>query len=322
MSKFPIVSIITPSLNQGQFIEETIQSVLFQEGDFYLDYIIVDGGSTDNTLEIIKKYEQLLKEGKYPVKCRGIEYRWISEPDEGQADAINKGFKLVKGDILAWLNADDIYAKNSLKIIAQEFTLYPIVYVIFGNIEVTDEKGERKYEQKGVYNGFDKLIESWNHSGYSIHQPAIFFKKECILKVGLLDERLKFLFDYDLWIRFARIYQFHYVNKILAKFRVYSKSKTGYMGADYIWERVSVSKRYWKYLSQEDKDKMKVDSIRFLIKKLLVRTEQACKKHDLFQVAKCVFYFSKAIIEVFTDKLLISKTVHSLKKYILHSPSL
>ena len=82
--------------NHGRFIEDTIKSVLNQEGDFYIDYIIMDGGSTDNSVEIIKKNEQLLKEGKWPIKCRGIEYRWASEKDRGQSDAINKGFRVAR----------------------------------------------------------------------------------------------------------------------------------------------------------------------------------------------------------------------------------
>src|SRR5574340_1418719 len=110
----PVITVVTPSFNQGRFIDETIRSVISQEGDFYLEYLIMDGGSTDETVDIIKKYDRLIKEGKWPVKCRGIEYRWVSEKDNGQADAVNKGFKIARGEILGWLNSDDTYLPGAL----------------------------------------------------------------------------------------------------------------------------------------------------------------------------------------------------------------
>src|SRR4030065_830719 len=103
----PLVSVVTPSYNQGRYIEETIKSVLSQEGDFRIEYLIMDGGSTDNSVEVIKKYDRLLKEGRWPVKCLGITYSWTSEKDKGQTDAINKGFAGCTGEILNWINRDD-----------------------------------------------------------------------------------------------------------------------------------------------------------------------------------------------------------------------
>ena len=102
-----IITVVTPSYNQGKFLEETIISVIGQEGDFFLDYIIVDGGSKDSSVELIKKYEALLQRGEWPIRCRGIEYRWLSEKDNGQTDAIIKGFRMAKAEVLAWLNSDD-----------------------------------------------------------------------------------------------------------------------------------------------------------------------------------------------------------------------
>jgi glycosyltransferase involved in cell wall biosynthesis len=125
-----IITVVTPSYNQGRFIEETVQSVLMQEGNFYIDYIIIDGASTDNSAVVIKKYETLLQENcrtieKFGLKwyargernekkfrwnnCLGISYRWLSEKDNGQVDALKKGFRLARGDIYCWLNSDDIY---------------------------------------------------------------------------------------------------------------------------------------------------------------------------------------------------------------------
>jgi len=128
-----IVTIVTPSYNQGQFIEETINSVLSQEGDFFIQYIIADGGSTDNSVEIIKKYEKLLKEKKYPVRCKGIEYIWWSRKDRGQSHAINQGFKIAKGDILAWINSDDYYEPGAFDYIFDMFRKHPHIDMIYGD---------------------------------------------------------------------------------------------------------------------------------------------------------------------------------------------
>ena len=115
MADAPVISIVTPSYNQGEFLEETLVSVLSQEGDFFLDYLVIDGASTDGSLEIIRRYAELLEKDEWPVRCRGIRYRWMSEPDNGQSDALMKGFNLAEGEILAWLNSDDVYLPGALQ---------------------------------------------------------------------------------------------------------------------------------------------------------------------------------------------------------------
>ena len=109
-----IITIVTPSLNQGQFLEQTILSVISQKGDFYIDYIIADGGSTDNSVEIIKKYDSLLREKKFKIQCKGIKYRWWSKKDKGQAHALNMAFKTGQGDVVTWINSDDYFEENIL----------------------------------------------------------------------------------------------------------------------------------------------------------------------------------------------------------------
>ena len=101
-----VFAIITPSFNQGEFLAETIESVISQEGDLGIDYLIADGASTDNSSEIIRRYDRLLQQGKWPVGCRGIRLRWVNERDRGQSDALQKGFRMSEGSILAWLNFD------------------------------------------------------------------------------------------------------------------------------------------------------------------------------------------------------------------------
>src|SRR5450631_3400065 len=132
-SGFPVISIVTPSYNQGTFLAESIESVMGQEGDFSIDYIIVDGGSSDNSVDIIKKYEARLHNGEWPVTCRGITYRWVSERDRGQTDALIKGFRMSQGEVLAWINSDDTYLPGALQTAALFFSSQPDAGLLYGN---------------------------------------------------------------------------------------------------------------------------------------------------------------------------------------------
>lgn len=219
-SRFTI-SIITPSYNQGRFIEETLSSVLSQEGDFFLDYIIVDGGSKDDSIEIIKKYEDLLQRGEWPIKCRGIEYRWLRENDKGQTDAIIKGFHMAKGEVLAWLNSDDTYLPGALSKTAKVLTEEPGLSVIYGKTHFTDVKGTiiGKYPTEP----FDyQRLAIFNF----ICQPSVFFKKQALSEAGGLDISLHYVMDYDLWIRMADKFEFRYVPEFLSTYRLHEESKT------------------------------------------------------------------------------------------------
>ena len=116
-----IFSIITPSYNQGEFLAETIESVIGQAGDFYIDYIVIDGGSTDNSVDVIRGYQASLNRMQWPIACRGITFSWVSERDEGQTDALMKGFGAARGEIFAWLNSDDVYLPGALQAVADQF---------------------------------------------------------------------------------------------------------------------------------------------------------------------------------------------------------
>ncbi|MDO8427110.1 MAG: glycosyltransferase family 2 protein, partial [Deltaproteobacteria bacterium] len=167
-----IVSIVTPSFNQGRFVEETIKSVISQEGDFHIEYLIMDGGSTDDSVEVIKKYGRLLKEGKWPVRCRGIEYKWVSEKDKGQADAVNKGFSASKGEMLGWLNSDDTYLPGAIEKAVRFFNEHKDVMMLYGEGYHIKESGE--VIQRYYTEPFDKkrLAEVC-----FICQPAVFLRR-------------------------------------------------------------------------------------------------------------------------------------------------
>ena len=206
------ISIVTPSLNQGQFIERTILSVLGQKGDFELDYIIVDGGSEDDSLSIIKKYEDRL--------------RWISEKDQGQSDAINKGFEIAYGEILAWLNSDDTYEADALSQIAEQYRMDSFNWC-FGNCKNIDEDDSEIRKAITRYKLFESRRYSYERllSKDFISQPAVFFTRNVYQEMGPLDLNCHYSMDYDYWLRLGKKCSPVYINKFLANFRWQSGSK-------------------------------------------------------------------------------------------------
>lgn len=207
---WPKVSIVTPSYNQGQFLEETIRSILLQ-GYPNLEYCIMDGGSTDESREIIQKYESW------------IDF-WVSEPDKGQTDALNKGFKRTTGDIAAWLNSDDVYTKGSMIKAVDQLMRHPDVVMVYGECQYIDEFGKPifrpTYRPKKC--DYSRLLE-----GCFIAQPSVYFKKKALEQVGYINASLQYSFDYDLWLSIARSFKIQYVKSTLSKFRIHSHSKTG-----------------------------------------------------------------------------------------------
>jgi glycosyltransferase involved in cell wall biosynthesis len=227
MSKeLPPISIITPSLNQGAYIEENIKGVLKQEYPNF-EHIIIDGGSTDGTIDILRKYDHLI---------------WVSEKDSGQSEAINKGFKRANGEILAWLNSDDCYEANAFKIIAKALNKDEGKYFVFGDCNLIDEKGETIGFIKGKYKGQGSLIEYWKDA--YIPQPSVFFHRDLLHEIGFVNESLHYAMDWDFWLRISEKYSLFYINKPLANFRIHGKQKTG--GYEIFEpELYEISKKYW-----------------------------------------------------------------------------
>ena len=206
------ISIVTPSLNQGEFIERTILSVLSQTGAFDLEYIVVDGGSTDDSLEIIKKHEDKL--------------RWVSEEDRGQSDAINKGFNMASGGILAWLNSDDTYEPDALSEVAEQYRKHRFKWC-FGNCRNIDENDREIRRAITKYKIFESRRYSYKRllSKDFISQPAVFFTRDVYQEVGPLDLNCHYSMDYDYWLRIGKKYSPVYINEFLANFRWQRGSK-------------------------------------------------------------------------------------------------
>jgi glycosyltransferase involved in cell wall biosynthesis len=221
MKQEPIFTIVTPSYNQGSFLAETIKSVIGQEGDFYIDYILIDGGSTDNSVEIIKHYDMLLQQGEWPIACRGITYRWLSERDKGQTDALMKGFRLAKGDFFAWLNSDDTYLPGALQVIADFFSNRPEIGLVYGDARYCDMAGAIIGNFRTEEYDLNKL--AWFNF---ICQPSAFFLREAFEMAGGLDESLNYSLDYDLWVRIGKLFPCRYLPVTLSLYRLHETSKT------------------------------------------------------------------------------------------------
>ena len=207
--QYPTISIITPSFNQGAFIEETILSVISQKYP-NIQYIIIDGGSTDNTVDIIRKFEDKI-------------YYWVSEPDKGQPDAINKGLKKATGEIIAFINSDDYYEPGAFDFVAKQY-LAGNQWIIGGVQNFRIETGETYHvTQKADTNLFHWLLRVNQN-----HQPGNFWSRNVFDKVGFMDETLHYSFDWDYWLRFIShgFEPFVYEQWIAARFRLHNESKT------------------------------------------------------------------------------------------------
>jgi len=197
-SKRPLVSIVTPSYNQGHFIEENILSVKSQDYP-NIEHIVIDGGSTDGTVEILKQYE-----GTYNL-C------WISEPDEGHADAVNKGFAMAKGEIIGWLNSDDVYFdRGTISAVVEAFQKYPEADIIYGDCAYIWEDGTILRVQCVPSFRYSRLLR-----GCFLEQPAVFFRRH-VVENHKLDKRLKVAIDYEYWLRIGKLYRFVHIPHILA----------------------------------------------------------------------------------------------------------
>lgn len=229
----PKISIITPSFNQGQFIEQTIKSVIGQNYP-NLEYIVMDGGSTDGTLDILKKYEKELK--------------WLSGKDKGQSDAINKGLKMATGEIVAWLNSDDYYLPGTLNKVAKYFETHTDGQWVTGDYVIIDGKGKEIQSWIRQYKNMLRLGNSFGMLSFAnyIPQPSTFWKKSLMEKAGFLHEEYHLCMDYDLWLRFMKLQKPGVIDSPLSAFRIHGQSKGGTQYRKQFEEELSIVGAYQK----------------------------------------------------------------------------
>ena len=280
--QWPRISIVTPSYNQGQFIEETIRSVLLQ-GYPNLEYTIIDGGSTDNSVEIISKYEPYLA-------------FWVSEPDRGQSHAINKGFERCSGDYLAWMNADDCYMPGALdRVFMQskgdnfEF-IYGCTYSgnSLENKQLKDRDGTREFSLK-------HLLLAFRGEKYVIPSQSVFISKNLFQKVGLLDEDLYYCMDMDWFMRMALEHPLTLrTAEPICFYRLHPGTKTGSNHGRNREEAIQLAQKYSPYLSAIERIKLS----------RLIEYSNTLEKYRRKTKEKSIPNFLKTIIEFPLESLL------------------
>jgi glycosyltransferase involved in cell wall biosynthesis len=224
--------VVTPSLNQGRYIEETILSVLNQRyPDF--EHIVIDGGSSDGTIDILRHYPHL---------------HWTSEPDPGQTSAINKGIQRTTGYVFAFLNADDIYRPGAFETVAETFRADPTTAVLVGDCDVIDEHSKYAGHLKARLERFEDLLKywEWGHR-FCIPQPAVFLRRDLLGQAGFFDERYDLAMDYELWLRLAVQHAFTIVCETLAGLRVTEQTKTSRYKYRMDQEQFHASRPFWRY---------------------------------------------------------------------------
>jgi glycosyltransferase involved in cell wall biosynthesis len=237
------ITIVTPSYNQGQFIEETITSIWNQEGDFELEHIIADGGSIDNSVKIIEKYNKLYKASSYPFKCKKFSFTWWSKKDNGQVDVLNRGFDMARGEILGWINSDDSLATpHALQDICNIFNKK--ISIVTGNTYIIDQNSNvvGTYMLSSADNDeFQKALIKISN-GCIISQPSTFFKKAVWKDLGI--NPYPYTMDWDLWIRaYKKGYTFYKIKDYIANFRVHKDSKSEILPLKAYQERLYILRR-------------------------------------------------------------------------------
>lgn len=228
------ISIVTPSFNQHQFIERTMRSVLSQQGEFVLEYIIMDGGSTDGSIEIIQR-----------LAATDSRIHWVSEPDHGQSDAINKGLRLATGDVVAFLNSDDVYYPGTLQAVAQAFTNAKTQWA-YGRCRIINEADQ---EIRHFTTFYKNILLQWYHYWLLlivnyVSQPATFWRRSLLTEVGYLNEQEHLAMDYELWCRFGQKYPAYVIHSYLAGFRYYMTSKSGQHFLQQFTDEYRIARRF------------------------------------------------------------------------------
>jgi glycosyltransferase involved in cell wall biosynthesis len=228
---YPQISVITPSFNQSAFIQRTIDSVLEQNYP-NIQYIVIDGKSSDGTIEILESY--------------GKQFEWISEEDNGQSHALNKGLKMTTGEIIAFINSDDYYEPGAFLKVANYFEQNPQAYWLTGRCRTVDEQGIEIRKAITAYKNFwlnfcsYRVLQVLNY----ISQPATFWRREVIDLVPEFDEELSYAMDYDFWLRVGQEFDLHVIPEYLANFRIHSTSKAGASASAQFDSGLLIARRY------------------------------------------------------------------------------
>ncbi len=239
------ISIVTPSFNQSDFLERTLLSVWNQEGDFELEHIVIDGGSTDASVDILSRYDRDYRTGRFRTRCRRMSFSWQSRPDQGQADALNKGFALSTGEILGWLNSDDVlFDTHCLQAVCESFEKHNPDLVV-GNVQMMDDQ-DRTLPVPILINALDNDAFQKRLPGISrvsiIAQPSCFFKRGVWERVGIAP--YYYSLDWNFWIEAYRArFTFLKIDRTLAVMRQHPEAKSVIAGIDKYTEVLSIFRK-------------------------------------------------------------------------------
>ena len=211
----PLVSVVMPSLDQRPFVERTLTSILSQRGDFDLELVVQDGGSTDGTLEVLERFRDRVS--------------LVVERDAGQADAVNRALSRARGEIVGWVNSDDLLRPGAIQAAVEAFRAAPGALWLHGRCDIIDEQDRIIRRPVAAYKDFRARrhrLEALLVENY-VSQMTVFWRRSLLDRVGLLDPSLRYTFDYDLWLRFARVAPPLWLDRTLAAFRWHVSSKSG-----------------------------------------------------------------------------------------------
>lgn len=225
---YPLVSIITPSLNQSPYIRQTIESVLSQDYP-HIEYIVVDGGSTDGTVKILKEYQSI---------------HWMSEKDKGQADAINKGLKIATGQIVGYINSDDYYLPRAISGVVRYFEMHKETQWVSGDYRIIDDRGKEIHSFIRWYKYMLRTLKVPLEMANSIAQPSTFWRRSLMNRAGMFNPKLTYTFDYDYWLRLQKIAPPCITNERFSAFRIHASSKGGALYKRQFEEELEVLRHY------------------------------------------------------------------------------
>lgn len=269
-ANLPKVTIVTPSLNQAKYLEATISSVLNQDYP-NIEYIIIDGGSTDGSVDIIKKFQDKLA-------------YWVSEPDGGQSSAINKGFKHAKGEIFNWLNSDDLLMPSAVKIAVYYLMNNPDIGMVYGDRITIDEKGNFLALAEAA--SFNPKLMMYN---LKIPQETVFFRRKYWLEVNGVDEELRYCMDYDLWVKFNKVTQIYHIPFVLGAYRNHPYSKS----IKYFHHRRSpgrgeVTKVIFRHYSKKRKRLIKKFYKKYESLRLSFQKKSKSRENEIANILRCI----------------------------------
>jgi glycosyltransferase involved in cell wall biosynthesis len=227
MTPKPLFSVVTPSFNQGRFLEKTIQSVLEQDMD-NIEHIVADGASTDDTLAVLQRHPHL---------------QWFSEKDSGQSEALNKGIARARGEWIVWINSDDYLLPGALRRFADFIAAHPSAQFIYSHCIFVDEHERTTSEPRSNYS--PAHLAYWWRGGAGFPQPGTLFRRDLWERFGPYDNALHYTMDYDFWLKISKMVRFEFLDAFTAAYRIHGQSKTGMGNLPFFNEKLKVTRRYW-----------------------------------------------------------------------------